>query len=122
MAVSVGDFSLMVKDRSVPRSCNNKQRKGGGMMIRLGWGCRDINRYFYENKSPRIAALNQVFGDAELTMVEMNTPSDWPGGRNAPWKICFRLSIKLWQRKQGGCPSRSPVHRTEPPAGRKGSF
>lgn len=37
------------------------------------WGIRNVNRYFYESEARRIAALNEIFGDIELTAAEMRT-------------------------------------------------
>ena len=37
------------------------------------WGTRNVNRYFYESETRRIAALNEIFGDVELTAAEMQT-------------------------------------------------
>ena len=32
-----------------------------------------MNKYFYESEARRIAALNEIFGDVELTAAEMRT-------------------------------------------------
>ena len=37
------------------------------------WGTQNVNRYFYESETRRIAALNEIFGDVELTAEEMQT-------------------------------------------------
>ena len=37
------------------------------------WGTRNVNRCFYESETRRIAALNEIFGDVELTVAEMQT-------------------------------------------------
>ena len=37
------------------------------------WGTRNVNKYFYESEARRIAALNEIFGDIELTEAEMRT-------------------------------------------------
>lgn len=37
------------------------------------WGIRNVNRCFYESEARRIAALNEIFGDIELTAAEMRT-------------------------------------------------
>ena len=91
------------------------------MIIQPEWGTRNVNKYLYESEARRIAALNEIFGDVELTVAEMRTLV-WLAG----WEECtvenFRLSEKLWRRKQSGGNSRS-VRRTEKPsAERKGSF
>ncbi len=43
------------------------------MIIQPEWGTRDVNKYFYENEARRIVALNEIFGDIELTTAEMQT-------------------------------------------------
>ena len=35
------------------------------------WGTRNVSKYFYESEARRIAALNEIFGDIELTAAEM---------------------------------------------------
>lgn len=47
------------------------------------WGTRNVNKYFYESEARRIAALNEIFGDVELTAAEMQTLV-WLCG----WKEC----------------------------------
>lgn len=37
------------------------------------WGTRNVNKYFFESEARRIAALNEIFGDIELTEAEMRT-------------------------------------------------
>ena len=37
------------------------------------WGTRNVNKYFYESEARRIAELNEIFGDIELTEAEMRT-------------------------------------------------
>lgn len=37
------------------------------------WETRNVNKYFYESEAWRIAALNEIFGDIELTEAEMRT-------------------------------------------------
>ena len=43
------------------------------MIIQPEWGTRNVNKYFYESEARRIAALNEIFGDVELTAAEMRT-------------------------------------------------
>ena len=47
------------------------------MIIQPEWGTRNVNKYFYESEARRIAALNEIFGDVELTAAEMRTLV-WP--------------------------------------------
>lgn len=42
-----------------------------------------MNEYFYESEARRIAALNEIFGDVELTAAEMRTLV-WLAG----WEEC----------------------------------
>lgn len=37
------------------------------------WGTRNVNKYFYESEARRITALNEIFGEVELTAAEMRT-------------------------------------------------
>lgn len=43
------------------------------MIKQSEWGTRNVNKYFYESETRRIAALNEIFGDIELTVEEMRT-------------------------------------------------
>ena len=43
------------------------------MIIQPEWGTRNVNKYFYETEAQRITALNEIFGDVELTAAEMRT-------------------------------------------------
>ena len=43
------------------------------MIVQPEWGTRNVNRFFYESEARRIAALNEIFGEAELTTAEMRT-------------------------------------------------
>ena len=43
------------------------------MIIQPEWGTRNVNKYFYESEARRIAALNEIFGDVELSAAEMRT-------------------------------------------------
>jgi len=43
------------------------------MIIQPEWGTRNVNEYFYESEARRIAILNEVFGDVELSRAEMQT-------------------------------------------------
>ena len=35
------------------------------MIIQPEWGTRNVNKYFYESETRRIAALNEIFGEVE---------------------------------------------------------
>lgn len=43
------------------------------MIIQPEWGNRNVNKHFYESEVRRIAALNEIFEDVELTAAEMRT-------------------------------------------------
>ena len=43
------------------------------MIIQPEWGTRNVNKYFYESEARRSAALNEIFGEVELTAAEMRT-------------------------------------------------
>ena len=47
------------------------------------WETRNVNKYFYESEARRIASLNEIFGDVELTAAEIRTLV-WLGG----WEEC----------------------------------
>ena len=86
------------------------------------WGTRNVNKYFYESEARRIAELNEIFGDIELTEAEMRMLI-WLAGRDE-YTIENVLSAirKAMAAEQSGGNSR-PVRRTEKPsAERKGSF
>ena len=53
------------------------------MIIQPEWGTRNVNKYFYESETRRIAALNEIFGEVELTAAEMRTLV-WLAG----WEEC----------------------------------
>ena len=82
------------------------------------WGTRNVNKYFYESEARRIAALNEIFGDIELTAAEMRTlvwlcgweectvknvlsaPADFrlPGGFR-PYKRVVRRRLRRCRRR-----------------------
>ena len=37
------------------------------MIIQPEWGTQNVNKYFYESEARRIADLNEIFGEVELT-------------------------------------------------------
>ena len=86
------------------------------------WGTRNVNRYFYESEARRIAALNEIFGNVELTAEEMQTLV-WLCG----WEACTVENVLSAIRKAMEAEAKRreqpPVRRTEKPsAERKGSF
>lgn len=43
------------------------------MIIQPEWGTRYVNEYFYESEARRIAILNEIFGEVELSKSEVQT-------------------------------------------------
>ena len=78
------------------------------------WGTRNVNRCFYESEARKIAALNEIFGDIELTAAEMRTLV-WLCG----WEECTVENVLSAIRKVMAAEAK---RREKPPAGRKGSF
>lgn len=92
------------------------------MIIQPEWGTRNVNKYFYESEARMIAALNEIFGDVELTAAEMRTLI-WLCG----WEECTVENVLSAIRKAMAAEAKRrgqpPVRRTEKPsAERKGSF
>jgi len=52
---------------------SRQRERCDSMIIQPEWGTRNVNKYFYETETQRIAALNEIFGDVELTAAEMRT-------------------------------------------------
>ena len=52
---------------------SRQRERCDSMIIQPEWGTRNVNKYFYESEARRIAALNVIFGDVELTAAEMRT-------------------------------------------------
>lgn len=92
------------------------------MIIRPEWGIRNVNKYFYESEARRIAALNEIFGDVELTAAEMWTMV-WLAG----WEECTIENVLSAIRKAMAAEAKrleQPFRRRteKPSAERKGSF
>ena len=58
------------------------------------WGTRNVNKYFYESEARRIAALNEIFGDIELTAAEMRTLVWLCGGEKCTVKNLLSAILK----------------------------
>ena len=68
-----GNSSLTDIDGSVTRSCREIDKEGMQLIIqpdREKWNVNDIR---YKNEARRIAVLNEIFGDVELSTEEMRT-------------------------------------------------
>ena len=46
---------------------NRQRERCDWMIIQPEWGTRNVNKYFYESEARRIADLNEIFGEVELT-------------------------------------------------------
>ena len=83
---------------------------------------RNVNEIFYDNEARRIAELNEIFGEVELTAAEKRTLiwlAGWEESTVENVNSAVRKAMAA-EAKRRGLP---PVRRTEkPPAGRKGSF
>lgn len=70
---SDGNSSLTDIDGSVTRSCREADKEEARLIIqsdREKWNANDI---CYKNEARRIAVLNEIFGDVELSTEEMRT-------------------------------------------------
>ena len=70
---SDGNSSMTDIDGSVTRSCREADKEEARMIIqpdREKWNVNDIR---YKNEARRIAVLNEIFGDVELSTEEMRT-------------------------------------------------
>lgn len=79
-----------------------------------------MNKYFYESEARRIAELNEIFGDIELTEAEMRMLI-WLAG----WDEYTIENVLSAIRKAMAAEAKrlEAVRRTEKlPAGRNGSF
>ena len=91
------------------------------MIRQLEWGTRNVNKYFYESEARRIAELNEIFGDIELTEAEMRMLI-WLAGWDE-YTIENVLSAIRKAMAEAKRREQPPVRRTEKPsAERKGSF
>ena len=82
------------------------------------WGTRNVNRYFYESEARRIAALNEIFGNVELTAEEMQTLV-WLCG----WEACTVENVLSAIRKAMAAEAAAPsVGRKSPRQSAKAAF
>ena len=118
-----GNSPLLVIDRSVSRSCGSGQRERRGLMIiQSDRESRNVNELFYEYEARRIAELNEIFGEVELTAAEKRTLiwlAGWEESTVANVISAVRKAMAA-EEKRLGLP---PVRRTEKPSAEcKGSF
>ena len=92
------------------------------MIVQPDRESRNVNEIFYENEARRIAELNEIFGEVELTAAERRTLVWLAGWEESPVVnviSAVRKAIAAEAKRQG----LPPVRRTEKPsAERKGSF
>ena len=92
------------------------------MIIQPDRESRNVNEIFYEYEARRIAELNEIFGNVELTAAEKRTLiwlAGWEESTVANVISAVRKAIAA-EAKRRELP---PVRRTEKPsAERKGSF
>ena len=92
------------------------------MIIQPDRESRNVNEIFYDNEARRIAELNEIFGEVELTAAEKRTLIWLAGWEESTVENVISAVRKAMaaEAKWRGLP---PVRRAEkPPAGRKGSF
>ena len=71
---SVGSFTLMIIEGACYAPVDSGQRERCDLMIiQPEWGTRNVNKYFYESEARRSVALNEIFGDVELSAAEIQT-------------------------------------------------
>ena len=92
------------------------------MIVQPDRESRNVNEIFYENEARRIAELNEIFGEVELTAAERRTLvwlAGWEESTVVNVISAVRKAMVAEAKRQG----LTPVRRTEKPsAERKGSF
>ena len=92
------------------------------MIIQPDGESRNVNEIFYDNEARRIAELNEIFGEVELTAAERRTLV-WLAGWEESTVINVISAVRKAMAAEAKRQGLTPVRRTEkPPAGRKGSF
>ena len=86
---------------------SRQRERCDSMRIQPEWGTRNVNKYLYESEERRIAALNEIFGDVELTVEEMRTLI-WLAG----WEECTVENILSAIRKDMAAEAK---RREQPP-------
>ena len=69
------------------------------------WGTRNVNKYFYESEARRIAELNEIFGDIELTEAEMRTLiwlAGWEESTVEHLLSVIEKAARIWADQKGG--------------------
>ena len=79
---------------------SRQRERYDSMIIQPEWGTRNVNNFFYESEAWRIAALNEIFGEMELTK---KADTIWLAGWDEyTIENMLQLSEKLWWQKQSG--------------------
>ena len=64
-----------------------------------------MNKYFYESEARRIAELNEIFGDIELTEAEMRTLiwlAGWEESTVDNLLSVIEKAARIWADQKGG--------------------
>ena len=119
-----GNSSLTDIDGSVTRSCREIDKEGMQLIIQPDREKWNVNDICYKNEARRIAVLNEIFGDVELSTEEMRTMVWLAGWEDSTVEnVGFRYSKGYGIGRKAAGTGRS-VRRTEKklPAGRKDTF
>ena len=82
------------------------------------WGTRNVNKYFYESEARRIAELNEIFGDIELTEAEMRMLI-WLAGRD---EYTIENVLSAIRKAIAAATAAPSVGRKSPRQGAKAAF
>lgn len=92
------------------------------MIIQPDRESRNVNGIFYEYEARRIAELNEIFGNVELTAAEKRTLI-WLAGWEESTVANVISAVRKAMEAEAKRRELPPVRRAEkPPAGRRGSF
>ena len=92
------------------------------MIVQPDRESRNVNEIFYENEARRIAELNEIFGEVELTAAERRTLV-WLAGWEESTVVNVISAVRKAMAAEAKRQGLTPVRRTKKPsAERKGSF
>ena len=92
------------------------------MIVQPDRESRNVNELFYEYEARRIAELNEIFGEVELTAAERRTLV-WLAGWEESTVVNVISAVRKAMAAEAKRQGLTPVRRTEKPsAERKGSF
>ena len=92
------------------------------MIVQPDRESRNVNEIFYENEARRIAELNEIFGEVELTAAERRTLV-WLAGWEESTVVNVISAVRKAMAAEAKRQGLTPVRRTEKPsAERKGSL